>query len=124
MDKIDHGIGFLALDWLQWGEKWDEQRAEIALKYMSQLRDELSRSIVQMDEMAKRYAAENSKLRLDLDIAVEALEHFQLGHTHTEEDAHYRRLGETYGWCSICSEKVELNEDRAKEALAKIRGTK
>jgi hypothetical protein len=43
MDKIDHSIGYLALDWLQFGDKWNEERAEIALKYMSQLKAENSR---------------------------------------------------------------------------------
>ena len=41
MDKIDHSIGFLAIDWLQWSEgRFDEERAEIALKYISQLKSE------------------------------------------------------------------------------------
>jgi len=117
MDKIDHGIGFLALDWLQWGEKWDEKKAEIALKYMSQLRDELRKSIAQMDEMAKRYAAENSKLRLDLDIAVEALKFYQ-ARSNVPIKEFYNCLNKQISTGHILDEYCK----QSREALAKIRG--
>jgi uncharacterized Zn-finger protein len=38
VNKVDHAIGYLALEWLQWGDKWDEERAQVALTYMSQLK--------------------------------------------------------------------------------------
>jgi len=42
LTKTDHAIGYLALDWLQFGEKFDEHKAEIALKYISQLKSEIT----------------------------------------------------------------------------------
>ena len=51
----------------------------------------------------------------------DALEELQLGHEHNISNPDYRPLGETYGWCSMCVAKVGLNEDTARETLAKIK---
>lgn len=72
MDKIDHAIGFLALDWLQWGDKWNEERAEIALKYISQLKAENARYIERLEELT----SELSKLKVQADRHREALEFY------------------------------------------------
>jgi len=57
-----------------------------------------------------------------LEVARDALTELQLGHEHnTNEGDHYRPLGDTYGWCHICSTKVGLNEDVVREALARIK---
>ena len=55
-------------------------------------------------------------------VLVEALEDFQLGHTHEAEDKHIRMQADTYGWCSYCQETVVFGRDEAREALAKYRG--
>lgn len=64
---------------------------------------------------------EVQRLESALEVAVGALEGFQLGHTHKETDEHYRSMGSTYGWCSHCSTKVCIDEDDARDALAKIK---
>jgi hypothetical protein len=47
----------------------------------------------------------------------EVMNEFRLGHVHNETCEDYRPLGDTYGWCSICSTKVRLNEDLARDVL-------
>lgn len=52
----------------------------------------------------------------------EALEELRLGHEHNPEagSQHYRPLGDSYGYCCVCSAKVGLNEDTARDALAAV----
>lgn len=50
---------------------------------------------------------------------VEALEKFKLGHEHAPDLEHIRAMGDTYGWCSICSTKVSWGSRDAEQALAK-----
>ena len=59
-------------------------------------------------------------LERKLALCVETLEQLQLGHSHNEKDSNYRPLGDTYGWCSLCSTKVGLNEDIARSTLAAL----
>lgn len=54
--------------------------------------------------------------------AVEALNELQISHEHNETNPDYRPLSDTHGWCSGCTAKVGLNEDIARDALAKLRG--
>lgn len=48
----------------------------------------------------------------------EALEQFKLGHEHQPNLPHTRAMGETYGWCDFCQEKVSWGEGIAEQALA------
>lgn len=52
--------------------------------------------------------------------AVGALEEFQLSHKHSEGESYIRKMGDTYGWCDYCSEKVSYGPGYAEEALAGI----
>lgn len=47
----------------------------------------------------------------------EALKEFTLDHVHNESLDEYRPLSDSRGWCQICSTKVRLNEDIARDAL-------
>lgn len=49
-----------------------------------------------------------------------ALGDFVLGHEHNETNPDYRPLSDTRGWCSICNEKVGMNEDLARDALQRF----
>lgn len=60
------------------------------------------------------------KLALALKCAVEALAEFRLGHKHEQGLEHFRMLGDTYGWCDHCGEKVYLGPDEATLALDRI----
>lgn len=52
----------------------DEQLQRMKIEELVQKVQELEKAIQQMNEIAQRYAAENARLQLHLDIAVEALE--------------------------------------------------
>lgn len=91
------------------------------VRQLEQLKDELRKAIGRMDDMAKEYAAENERLRLQLDIALEALEFYAAENTWSPDNF------------LVGSEKLrsDLSETkwskftpgaRAREALAKIRG--
>lgn len=58
----------------------------------------------------------------DAKIIVAALEEFKLGHIHWPDLPHTRALGDSYGWCDICSEKVSWGPGFAEEALERWRG--
>lgn len=64
----------------------------------------------------------NAKMLEAMRVMRGALSELQLGHVHNESEPDYRPLGDTYGWCSICTTKVGLNEDIARDALAKVEG--
>jgi hypothetical protein len=106
MDKIDHSIGYLALDWLQWGDEWDDERAQISLKYMSQLKTAV-----------KSQCAEIQSLQSKLATAVEALDKIANTQDVVPRDAEYS------GPC-----RISLAETRnrrileARDALALIKG--
>lgn len=72
MAKIDHGIGYLALDWLQWGEKWDEKKAEIALRYMNQLKEENKKLAIAVEAL-EFYEKRDQYIPIDISPAKEAL---------------------------------------------------
>ena len=50
----------------------------------------------------------------------EALEEFRLGHEHAPNLPHTRALGDTYGWCDFCSEKVSWGIGAAEQAIEKL----
>lgn len=60
------------------------------------------------------------KLLEALEKALDYVQQHQLSHAHNETEENYRPLGDAYGWCSLCQEKVGLNEDWARETLAEI----
>lgn len=45
---------------------------------------------------------------------------YQLGHPHDAKQKHIRIMGDTYGWCDFCQEKVNFEEDPAKKMVAAI----
>ena len=49
---------------------------------------------------------------------VEGLQEFYLGHEHAPELEHCRPMGDTYGWCSYCGEKVSWGPGRAEQIVA------
>jgi hypothetical protein len=57
-------------------------------------------------------AASNPAVVLELIARLEAMEttlqEYVLGHTHHEDDKHFRPLGDTYGWCDYCSTRVGM----------------
>jgi hypothetical protein len=58
VNKIDHALGHVALDWLQWGDEWDEECAQIALTYMSQLKAAVKSQEAELErlrEIAAKY---------------------------------------------------------------------
>lgn len=69
--------------------------------------------------MFKSGAASQERIARALEVAVKELEQFKIGHSHAAEDL--RLMGDTYGWCGVCSTKVNINECYASEGIEAIR---
>lgn len=54
--------------------------------------------------------------------AIPALDEFRLGHEHRADVKHIRVMGDTYGWCDFCQEKVSFGPGIAEQALEKLPG--
>lgn len=54
--------------------------------------------------------------------ATTVIEGFQLGHEHSAGLNHIRKMGDTYGWCDFCGERVSFGPGEAEQFLAKLRG--
>lgn len=55
-----------------------------------------------------------------INLLKDALEDFKLGHDHAPNLEHTRALGESYGWCDICSTRVSWGLGYAELALEQI----
>lgn len=53
--------------------------------------------------------------------ATTVIEGFQLGHEHSAGLNHIRKMGDTYGWCDFCGERVSFGPGEAEQFLAKLR---
>jgi hypothetical protein len=60
------------------------------------------------------------KLAKSLRLAMEELRHHVLNHDHTDFDENFRRLGESYGYCTLCRTKVEIGSDDVRDVLSSI----
>lgn len=84
-----------------------------------------ARGNAKLDESNAKYiliAANNAeKLALIIKELSEALGNFKLAHEHATDLKHTRAMGDTYGWCSLCSEKVLWGPGFAEQALERAR---
>lgn len=88
-------------------------------------RDELIEKCIQykdgLEHVSYKMGTEYVKLEKERDEYREALESFLLGHEHQPNLKHTRALGASYGWCDICSTKVNWGPDIAEAVLAKYK---
>lgn len=61
-----------------------------------------------------------SKQEKMLRAAMDGVGEFVLNHEHSPGLSHTRALGDSYGWCDHCGEKVSWGEYRAKELLSQL----
>lgn len=62
----------------------------------------------------------NQKLKAQLEVVMEALNELTTSCTHDEDDGNFRKLGDWYGWCSLCGTKVGYKKNIGRDAFKKI----
>lgn len=50
----------------------------------------------------------------------EVLEGFRLGHQHEAGLTHIRVMGDSYGWCDLCHERISFGPGEAEQAIAEL----
>lgn len=95
--------------WCHWKRKESD---------LSESDQDFVKAIEDLISQVGTYRAKLEKAEKQVAVLREALAEFQISHAHNGTEPSYRPYGDAYGWCSICQEKVGLNEDFARDALA------